>query len=165
MKRNQKTTMLRKTGPRRIGGTTKIGTTQVSNLIKRVLGLIVKPQRNHQIGQRRHFFKVEDQYHHPIGQRRHRSMIHQGGRRRHQAGYLSGVKSLITQLVGRKKNQTSVIINRARLRGTSTTKAGATWLNGVINSKIMRRFKDTSCLLYTSPSPRDRQKSRMPSSA
>ena len=24
---------------------------------------------------------------------------------------------------------------------------------------------DTSCLLYTSPSPRDRQKSRMPSSA
>ena len=25
--------------------------------------------------------------------------------------------------------------------------------------------KDTTCLLYTSPSPRDRQKSRMPSSA
>ena len=25
--------------------------------------------------------------------------------------------------------------------------------------------RDTSCLLYTSPSPRDRQKSRMPSSA
>ena len=25
--------------------------------------------------------------------------------------------------------------------------------------------KDQSCLLYTSPSPRDRQKSRMPSSA
>ena len=25
--------------------------------------------------------------------------------------------------------------------------------------------KDNSCLLYTSPSPRDRQKSRMPSSA
>ena len=28
-----------------------------------------------------------------------------------------------------------------------------------------RRFKDAACLLYTSPSPRDRQKSRMPSSA
>ena len=27
------------------------------------------------------------------------------------------------------------------------------------------RFKLTDCLLYTSPSPRDRQKSRMPSSA
>ena len=26
-------------------------------------------------------------------------------------------------------------------------------------------FPDRSCLLYTSPSPRDRQKSRMPSSA
>ena len=26
-------------------------------------------------------------------------------------------------------------------------------------------LKTTSCLLYTSPSPRDRQKSRMPSSA
>ena len=26
-------------------------------------------------------------------------------------------------------------------------------------------FKPRSCLLYTSPSPRDRQKSRMPSSA
>ena len=29
---------------------------------------------------------------------------------------------------------------------------------------LYRRFP-TSCLLYTSPSPRDRQKSRMPSSA
>ena len=28
-----------------------------------------------------------------------------------------------------------------------------------------RPLKDKSCLLYTSPSPRDRQKSRMPSSA
>ena len=29
----------------------------------------------------------------------------------------------------------------------------------------LTRSLDTSCLLYTSPSPRDRQKSRMPSSA
>ena len=28
-----------------------------------------------------------------------------------------------------------------------------------------RRLEDVGCLLYTSPSPRDRQKSRMPSSA
>ena len=28
-----------------------------------------------------------------------------------------------------------------------------------------QRFHDETCLLYTSPSPRDRQKSRMPSSA
>ena len=31
--------------------------------------------------------------------------------------------------------------------------------------RALTRAKDESCLLYTSPSPRDRQKSRMPSSA
>ena len=30
---------------------------------------------------------------------------------------------------------------------------------------INRNFRKSTCLLYTSPSPRDRQKSRMPSSA
>ena len=30
---------------------------------------------------------------------------------------------------------------------------------------VTQQLKDTTCLLYTSPSPRDRQKSRMPSSA
>ena len=35
--------------------------------------------------------------------------------------------------------------------------------NGIINSKI--EGTDSSCLLYTSPSPRDRTRSRMPSSA
>ena len=32
-------------------------------------------------------------------------------------------------------------------------------------SSFWRPFRDLACLLYTSPSPRDRQKSRMPSSA
>ena len=32
-------------------------------------------------------------------------------------------------------------------------------------NKTLIRMKDELCLLYTSPSPRDRQKSRMPSSA
>ena len=31
--------------------------------------------------------------------------------------------------------------------------------------KLSSSYMDSSCLLYTSPSPRDRQKSRMPSSA
>ena len=31
--------------------------------------------------------------------------------------------------------------------------------------KYIAKFLDMPCLLYTSPSPRDRQKSRMPSSA
>ena len=30
---------------------------------------------------------------------------------------------------------------------------------------VMKYMQDFGCLLYTSPSPRDRQKSRMPSSA
>ena len=33
------------------------------------------------------------------------------------------------------------------------------------NAKSVNMPKDNICLLYTSPSPRDRQKSRMPSSA
>ena len=32
-------------------------------------------------------------------------------------------------------------------------------------AKSLVKAMDTNCLLYTSPSPRDRQKSRMPSSA
>ena len=34
-----------------------------------------------------------------------------------------------------------------------------------INEEDIQVYLDRSCLLYTSPSPRDRQKSRMPSSA
>ena len=38
--------------------------------------------------------------------------------------------------------------------------------NVITREKVIRDFHDpNSCLLYTSPSPRDRQKSRMPSSA
>ena len=36
---------------------------------------------------------------------------------------------------------------------------------GVIGGKTIQRERPYACLLYTSPSPRDRQKSRMPSSA
>ena len=36
--------------------------------------------------------------------------------------------------------------------------------DGTIPTSIQRKLL-TTCLLYTSPSPRDRQKSRMPSSA
>ena len=34
-----------------------------------------------------------------------------------------------------------------------------------VEAEVVRRRRDVICLLYTSPSPRDRQKSRMPSSA
>ena len=35
----------------------------------------------------------------------------------------------------------------------------------IYNAMLIERFRYSFCLLYTSPSPRDRQKSRMPSSA
>ena len=46
-----------------------------------------------------------------------------------------------------------------KMRRLTIKTTDAPWLNKYIKNKI------TSCLLYTSPSPRDRQKSRMPSSA
>ena len=39
------------------------------------------------------------------------------------------------------------------------------WIDDAFYIKETRFGLFTSCLLYTSPSPRDRQKSRMPSSA
>ena len=38
-------------------------------------------------------------------------------------------------------------------------------VNISLKGKVGQRPKKNTCLLYTSPSPRDRQKSRMPSSA
>ena len=38
-------------------------------------------------------------------------------------------------------------------------------INFLLNNNLRPITFDNSCLLYTSPSPRDRQKSRMPSSA
>ena len=38
-------------------------------------------------------------------------------------------------------------------------------LYGLKESQVVRLMRSNFCLLYTSPSPRDRQKSRMPSSA
>ena len=41
------------------------------------------------------------------------------------------------------------------------------WLIGAMHNdwKKIKGYKDNDCLLYTSPSPRDRTRSRMPSSA
>ena len=46
-----------------------------------------------------------------------------------------------------------------RLEGTVSTANNGGFIQSVI------RYPFNACLLYTSPSPRDRQKSRMPSSA
>ena len=47
---------------------------------------------------------------------------------------------------------------------TSKSTTGVSANSSAIN-QADRRGHNMSCLLYTSPSPRDRQKSRMPSSA
>ena len=39
------------------------------------------------------------------------------------------------------------------------------YVDTIIEAHDLDEAKDIACLLYTSPSPRDRQKSRMPSSA
>ena len=51
-----------------------------------------------------------------------------------------------------------------------TKSLGATLLKALVSvdplpSQLIINFADTVCLLYTSPSPRDRTRSRMPSSA
>ena len=71
-------------------------------------------------------------------------------------------------------NDKNQIINKSKLKPSCTT-----YLSNIISSKdllgdvgsilLVHGSKDFEriilCLLYTSPSPRDRQKSRMPSSA
>ena len=47
----------------------------------------------------------------------------------------------------------------------STLFGHTNWVQTSYNNNIRKQFAGTGCLLYTSPSPRDRQKSRMPSSA
>ena len=49
--------------------------------------------------------------------------------------------------------------NNVKVKMTLTTP------NCPVAESLPKEVKDSICLLYTSPSPRDRQKSRMPSSA
>ena len=49
--------------------------------------------------------------------------------------------------------------------GTSDGTTAGMLSTGTISSGVYSPGTITACLLYTSPSPRDRQKSRMPSSA
>ena len=57
-----------------------------------------------------------------------------------------------------REHHTSVIP-----RGAGTSLAGQVVGGGIVID--ISKYMDRICLLYTSPSPRDRQKSRMPSSA
>ena len=57
-----------------------------------------------------------------------------------------------------------IIIDKLKKRVNATLQQiGDTMITGGVDS--LEKYKYMLCLLYTSPSPRDRQKSRMPSSA
>ena len=66
------------------------------------------------------------------------------------------------------KDRVIVLTGSAGLLGTQYAQilsdAGATLILIDTNARKNKKLENT-CLLYTSPSPRDRQKSRMPSSA
>ena len=56
-------------------------------------------------------------------------------------------------------------INNQDYHGLSTAEVNQRISNGKINTVDNKITKSYNCLLYTSPSPRDRTRSRMPSSA
>ena len=62
----------------------------------------------------------------------------------------------------RKDLRDSVVAARSAFSGWSKATA---YNRGQVLYRIAEVMQGRSCLLYTSPSPRDRQKSRMPSSA
>ena len=70
----------------------------------------------------------------------------------------SGLAGLSTALKLADNKKIAIISKRALDDSSSQ------WAQGGIASSSSQ-FDSYNCLLYTSPSPRDRQKSRMPSSA
>ena len=71
--------------------------------------------------------------------------------------YSGGV--LLADIV--KRNNLSTYVSEAIKERSLFLKSGAVVRNSLLDS----RAGGTRCLLYTSPSPRDRTRSRMPSSA
>ena len=64
----------------------------------------------------------------------------------------------VTELVGKfEKGETNILATSKKLQQGITVKR--------VNTAMLFSFQSSSCLLYTSPSPRDRTRSRMPSSA
>ena len=70
-----------------------------------------------------------------------------------------------TTLVGRYHFLITQKVNPEKIICCTFSKKAADELKTRISEKIDIDAKRLPCLLYTSPSPRDRQKSRMPSSA
>ena len=88
--------------------------------------------------------------------------------------YAAGAEPGARQLVGRVgtmnldfdsafTERTPRIVNAAKLHRAANRKKAKQFL--IEGENAVDAAVSTGCLLYTSPSPRDRQKSRMPSSA
>ena len=72
--------------------------------------------------------------------------------------------------ISKLRNDLDLILENKKFNSPGVTHFGAISLNQIPNDEESIkgnniRGKYWTCLLYTSPSPRDRQKSRMPSSA
>ena len=66
---------------------------------------------------------------------------------------------------GTAANDVNVILGNDTTSGTNNASGMPGLERGVATTKTWTNGTGNTCLLYTSPSPRDRQKSRMPSSA
>ena len=79
-------------------------------------------------------------------------------------------QSLAKQAEGLISNEKNAIANMANLSALLFTSLddvnwAGFYLIDTPDELVLGPFQGNPCLLYTSPSPRDRQKSRMPSSA
>ena len=73
--------------------------------------------------------------------------------------------SLRPSVSGRASNQSPWRTKTTCQSRKDWTASAATANGTVVASRVMRTVTNRPCLLYTSPSPRDRTRSRMPSSA
>ena len=87
-------------------------------------------------------------------------------------GPLDAIARLLGQKVSERLGQPVIVENKPGAGGNIGADAvaksapdGYTILMGAVATHAINPTLYKSCLLYTSPSPRDRQKSRMPSSA
>ena len=71
-------------------------------------------------------------------------------------------KKALVECEGNLDNALDLLRSNSALKAEK--KASRVAADGVLKAYVGNEYS-TTCLLYTSPSPRDRQKSRMPSSA
>ena len=80
--------------------------------------------------------------------------------------FLNTLANDLTKFYYKKLDRPFRVINKNKKKGYDPVTQADREFEKFIRLKIKKKFPNHQvCLLYTSPSPRDRQKSRMPSSA